>query len=64
MVSACWEELTEFVKGLLDHSSMIAPPQCSNRPYRASDSMIHHAYFFTQLRKPATAPGLSVTPTK
>lgn len=64
MVSKCWEELTEFVKGVLDHSNVIAPPQfslTSSRPYTPSDAMIHYAYIFTQLRRPGMA---TTTPTK
>ena len=62
VVGNCWESLTEFVKGLLGYSSAIVPPHfstVSNRPYRASDRMIHYAHIFTQLRKP---PGAASTP--
>ena len=68
LVPKCWDRLTEFVKGLLDYSSgNIVPPHfssVSNRPYKASDRMIHYAHIFTQLRKPGMASGIAGTPTK
>ena len=65
-VAQSWEKLTGFVKGLLDYPNAISPPQFSansNRPYNASDSMIHYAYIFTQIRKPTVATS-GATPTK
>ena len=57
-VASCWGPLTEFTRGLLDYSPPIDPPafsQTTNRPYKSSDSMIHYAFTFKQLRRPMAA---------
>ena len=64
-VLACWGPLTEFTRGLLDYSPPIDPPafsQSNNRPYKPSDSMIHYAYIFKQLRRPTTAAAAAGLP--
>ena len=66
-VAQSWEKLTGFIKGLLDYPNVISPPQFStnsNRPYNASDSMIHYSYIFTELRKWKAAATSGSTPTK
>ena len=60
-VSQCWAELTSFTRGLLDSSQPMEPPRLlsqSDRVYLPSDSMVHYASIFEQLRKsPMVATG-------
>ena len=59
-VSQCWSDLTAFSRGLLDSSLPMDVPMFarqSDRHYLPSDSMIHYAFIFEQLRKTPTATG-------
>ena len=58
-VSQCWNELTAFTKGLLDSSQPMDVPifaRQSDRVYLPSDSMVHYAFIFEQLRKSPIGP--------
>ena len=54
-VRTCWETLTTFVKGLLESSKTIEPPNfSSDKPYVPADSITNYAYIFGELRKTTT----------